>query len=142
MYNRRITVMTGLLIVVFSMASCTDDAPVPEQVRPIKTMTVEEAPVGKIRKFAGIVRSIDFSQLSFEVGGLIHAIHVDIGARVEKDQKLAVLDEEPYRLKVDAARAELDKAKANIINTKAEYERQLRVFEQGAGTQSRVEQAQ
>jgi len=67
---------------------------------------------------------------------------VDIGARVKKGQELAVLDEEPYRLEVDAARAELDKAQANIVNMKAEYERQLRVFKQGAGTQSRVDQAQ
>jgi len=104
-------------------------------------MTVEEAPVGKIRRFAGIVRSTEFSQLSFDVGGLISSIYVDIGAHVKKGQVLAVLDEEPYRLEVDAARAELDKAQASIVNMKAEYERQLRVFEQGAGTQSRVDQA-
>jgi RND family efflux transporter MFP subunit len=112
-----------------------------QQVRPIKTMTVADASIGKARKFAGIVRSTEFSQLSFEVGGLISSIYVDIGAHVKKGQELAVLDEEPYRLEVDSARAELDKAQANIINMKAEYERQLRVFEQGAGTQSRVDQA-
>ena len=142
MDTRRIPTMAGLLIIILSVVSCTDDAPVPEPARPIKTITVEEAPIGKIRKFAGIVRSAEFSQLSFEVGGLINSIYVDISSRVKKGQELAVLDEEPYRLEVDAARAELDKAQASIVNMKAEYERQLRVFEQGAGTQSRVEQAQ
>jgi RND family efflux transporter MFP subunit len=42
---------------------------------------------------------------------------------------------------VDAAQAELEKAKANVVNTKEEYDRQERVYSQGAGAKSKLEQA-
>jgi multidrug resistance efflux pump len=47
-----------------------------------------------------------YSRLSFEVGGMVQSVQVDIGDHVEKEQQLAVLDDEPYRLEVDAAQAE------------------------------------
>ena len=68
-------------------------------------------------------------------------MHVDIGDRVRKGQLLAVLDKEPYRLDVDAAQAELVTAEAKVVNTKEEYDRQERVYSQGAGAKSKLEQA-
>jgi RND family efflux transporter MFP subunit len=52
---------------------------------------------------------------------------------------LAVLDTEPFQLEVDAIEAELKKAKDNVTKSKAEYERQKRIFEQGAGAKRFVE---
>jgi RND family efflux transporter MFP subunit len=43
---------------------------------------------------------------------------------------------------VNAAQAELVKAKAKVVNTREEYERQKRVYDQGAGAKSRVERAE
>jgi RND family efflux transporter MFP subunit len=53
-----------------------------------------------------------------------------------------VLDPEPYQLEVNAVQAELVKVKANVTNTKAEYDRQKRVFEQGAGAKSDLDAAE
>jgi RND family efflux transporter MFP subunit len=141
MNNRLVKTIPALLILLL-LSSCKDEPQDTELTRPIKTITVQQSGIGKIRKFAGVVKAADYSQLSFEVGGIVQSVPVDIGARVEKGQELAVLDSEPYKLAVDGAKAELDKAKANLVNTKAEYERQKRVFDQGAGTQSRLEQSQ
>jgi RND family efflux transporter MFP subunit len=69
-------------------------------------------------------------------------VKVDIGDRVEKGQVLAVLDQEPYQLDVDGAQAELVKTRANVVNTRAEAERQERVFEQGAGAKSDLDAAE
>jgi len=66
-------------------------------------------------------------------------VEVDIGDRVTKDQVLAVLDPEPYQLDVDAIQAELVKARDNVDKTLSEYERQKRIFEQGAGAERFVE---
>ncbi|MHC5074665.1 MAG: efflux RND transporter periplasmic adaptor subunit [Planctomycetota bacterium] len=141
MNNSHLKTVLGLLILMVLMSSCKDDRQDTEQIRPIKTITVQQTAIGKTRNFAGIVNSTEYSQLSFEVGGMVQSVPVDIGSFVEKGQELAVLDSEPYKLKVDAAKAELDKAKAKVVNTKAEYDRQQRVYEQGAGTQSRLDQA-
>ena len=141
MNNRHLKTVVGLSILIVLMSSCKDAPQDTEHIRPIKTITVKDAAAGRVRKFSGIVKATEYSRLSFEVGGMVQSVQVDIGDHVEMGQQLAVLDDEPYRLEVDAAQAELDKAIANEVNTKAEYERQQRVFEQGAGTQNKLDQA-
>jgi RND family efflux transporter MFP subunit len=58
---------------------------------------------------------------------------------VKKGQVLAVLDPETYLLRVAEIKAELVKARDNVTKTKAEYERQKRIFEEGAGAKRHVE---
>ncbi len=128
-----------LLCAAVALTACKKEPEIVEVVRSIKTMTVSEQPAEKIRKFAGQVAAVDSSGLSFEVGGQVELVEVDIGDRVKKGDVLAVLDPEPYQLDVDAAEAELIKARENVTKTKAEYERQKRIFEQGAGAQRFVE---
>jgi len=141
MTNRLIRIFAGLSVLLLVLSSCKEEQPKAEPIRTIKTFVVRETATGKIRNFSGIVQATDTSQLSFEVGGMVQSVLVDIGNRVTKGQVLAVLDDEPYKLDVDAGKAELDKAKSNVVNTEAEYERQKRVYEKGAGTKSRLDQA-
>jgi RND family efflux transporter MFP subunit len=128
-----------LLCIMVALAACKEKAEIVEVVRAIKTMTVSEQPAEKIFKFSGQVAAVDSSGLSFQVSGQVESVEVDIGDRVKKGQVLAVLDPEPYELEVDATEAELVKARNNVTKTKAEYERQKRIFEQGAGAERFVE---
>lgn len=131
--------MLGTLLV---STACKETPEVVEVVRPIKTLTVTDQATERIRRFSGLVAAVDSSGLSFQVGGQVEFVGVDIGDRVQKDQVLAALDPEPYQLDVDGAKAELAKARDNVSKTKAEYERQKRIFEQGAGAQRFVEVAE
>jgi RND family efflux transporter MFP subunit len=131
-----------LLCLSFALTACKEKVEIVEAIRAIKTMTVEKQATEQIRKFSGIVAAVDSSGLSFQVGGQVEAVKVDIGDHVKKGQVLAVLDPEPYQLGVDAAKAALVKARANVTNTKSEYERQKRVFEQGAGAKSDLDAAE
>src|SRR5512132_4613170 len=85
--------------------------PLPEQVRPIRTFTITEVASGQVRKFSGFIKAIDSSALSFEVGGNVRRVLVNQGDAVKRGQLLAVLDDEPYRLNVQAADAELQRAR-------------------------------
>jgi len=134
--------MIWLLCLSLALTACKEKTEIIEVVRSIKTLTVSEQATEQIRKFAGIVAAVDSSGLSFQVGGQVEAVEVDIGDRVKKNQVLAVLDPEPYQLEVDAVGAELVKARANVVNTKSEYDRQQRVFEQGAGAKSDLDAAE
>jgi RND family efflux transporter MFP subunit len=134
--------MVWLLCIAVGLAACKEKTEIVEVVRSIKTITVKEQPAEKIFKFSGQVAAVDSSGLSFQVGGQVESVEVDIGDRVKKGQVLAVLDPEPYELEVDAAQAELVKARENITKTKAEYERQKNIFEQGAGAARYVEVAE
>ena len=131
--------MVWLLCLAVALTACKEKTEIVEVVRSIKTITVKEQASEKIFKFSGVVAAVDSSGLSFQVGGQVISVEVDIGDRVTKDQVLAVLDPEPYQLDVDAIQAELIKAKDNAAKSKAEYERQKRIFEQGAGAERFVE---
>ena len=134
--------MIGLFCIALALTACKEKTEIIEVVRPIKTITVSEQAAEQIRKLSGIVAAVDSSGLSFQVGGQVESVEVDIGDRVKKGQVLAVLDEEPYQLDQNAAEAELVKAKANVVNTQSEYERQKRVYEQGAGAKSDLDSAE
>ncbi|MGD8520139.1 MAG: efflux RND transporter periplasmic adaptor subunit [Desulfobacterales bacterium] len=134
--------MVWLLCISVALTACKEKPEIVEVVRAIKTITVEEQAAEKIRKFSGLVAAVDSSGLSFEVGGQVDSVKVDIGDRVKKGQVLAVLDPEPYQLEVNAIGAELVKARDNVTKTKAEYDRQKRIFEQGAGAKRHVEVAE
>jgi RND family efflux transporter MFP subunit len=131
--------MVWLLCLALALTACKEKIEIVEVVRSIKTITVSKQASEKIYKFAGAVAAVDSSGLSFQVGGQVISVEVDIGDRVTKDQELAALDPEPYQLDVDAIKAELIKAKDNVAKSKAEYERQKRIFKQGAGAQRFVE---
>jgi len=131
--------MIWLLCLAVALAACKEKTEIIEVVRSIKTITVSKQAAEKIFKFSGLVAAVDRSGLSFQVGGQVASVNVDIGDRVTKDQVIAVLDPEPYQLEVDAIKAELIKARDNVTRSKSEYERQKRIFEQGAGAERFVE---
>jgi RND family efflux transporter MFP subunit len=139
MTKQTLTQIAWLLCLTIALAACKEKTEIIEVVRSIKTFTVNRQETEKIFKFSGLVAAVDSSALSFQVGGQVASVNVDIGDRVTKDQVLAVLDPEPYQLEVDAIRAELVKARDNVDKSKSEYERQKRIFEQGAGAERFVE---
>lgn len=129
------------LVSLFIVTGCSKEEAVVEEIRSVKTFTVQELSTGQVRKFSGIVQAAESSALSFEVGGQVEQVQVDIGDRVRKEQVLAVLDKEPYELQVTSAEAELVRARANLTNKKADYEREEAIFKEGAGSQKRLDQA-
>jgi RND family efflux transporter MFP subunit len=131
--------MIWLLCLWVALTACKEKPEIVEAVRAIKTVTVGEQASGQILKFSGLVAAVDSSDLSFEVGGQVASVTVDIGDAVKKGQVLAVLDPEPYQLEVVANKAGLLKARDNVTRAKAEYERQKAIYEQGAGAKRFVE---
>lgn len=142
MTNQTLKRMFWLLCISVALTACKEKPETVEVVRSIKTTAVSEQPAEKTRKFSGVVAAVDSSGLSFQVGGQVESVEVDIGDRVKKGQVLAVLDPEPYQLEVEAIDAELVKARDNVTKTKAQYERHKRLYEQRAGAKSFLEVAE
>lgn len=121
------------LAVAGSLCGCKEPPPtVPEQVRPIRSFTIADAASGQTRRFSGVIEAIDSSSLSFEVPGNVQRVQVNRGESVRRGQVLASLDDEPYRLAVRAAEAELQRARAFLTQARADYERNARLIEQRA----------
>ena len=73
-----------LLCITAAVSACKEKVEVVEVVRAIKTVTVKEQATEKIFKFSGQVAAVDSSGLSFEVGGQVKTVKVDIGNPVKK----------------------------------------------------------
>ena len=131
-----------LAIGISLLCGCGKEQPIVEEIRSLRTITVGEVTTGQVRKFSGVVRAVERSGLSFEVSGNVQVVNVDIGARVAEGDVLAELDKEPYELELQKAAANLATANASVEKQKAEFDRQKRLFEQGAGSQRRLEQAE
>jgi RND family efflux transporter MFP subunit len=127
-------------LLLLAISGCREEPPPPPNpIRAIKTITVSEQASGRTRAFSGVAEAADSSSISFEVAGNVQEVRVDVGDQITKGQVLASLDPEPYQLTVAEINAELVKARDNVTKTQAEYERQKRIFEQGAGAERRVE---
>ncbi len=63
-----------------------------------------------MRKFPGTIEPVDSSQLSFEVDGIVQAVLVDVGDKFNKGDVLAHLDNKPFQLGVESAKAALSRA--------------------------------
>ncbi len=131
-----------LLCMAAALTACKEKVEIVEDIRPIKTMTVREQATGQTLQLSGLAAAVDSSGLSFQVGGQVASVEVDIGDRVKKGQVLAVLDPEPYQLEADAIKAELVKARDQEAESKSQFERQRRIYEQGAGVKSRLDVAE
>jgi len=121
-----------------------EEPPTVERIRAIKTYTVKETKAGHIRKFSGVVEAADKSSISFEVSGNVQEVRVNVGDKVTKGQVLAVLDTRTYKLNVEAAEADLGKAKVQLADKRKDLDRLQRIADQdpGAISQAAIDQAE
>jgi multidrug efflux pump subunit AcrA (membrane-fusion protein) len=133
-------ILGGFALCLFVAACEQEQPPVVEQIRAVKTITVQQPASGTVRKLPGIVEATDSSSLSFEVSGNVQQVLVDVGDRVRKDQILAVMDKRPFELAVQAAESSVQKAQATLTEIAVEFERQKTLFEEGWISQAALDQ--
>ena len=141
------TLFVGFIIgsvLIITACGKKEEPPTVERIRAIKSFTIKEIESGNIRKFSGVVEAADKSSISFEVSGNVQKVNVKVGDKVSKGQVLAVLDTRTYKLNVDAAEADLGKAKVELADKRKDFERLQRIAAQdpGAISQASIDQAE
>ena len=107
---RRLSPLLPLLLL-----ACSEPAPAPElPPRPVRTVVVAPEPVSETRLIAGEVRAADRAALAFAADGRLAEVLVQVGQAVETGQLLARLDPVPFRLRLEQAAAERDRAVAAL----------------------------
>lgn len=142
MRSTAIRSLLGLAVGGFLYGCGQEAPPVSEQVRPIRSFTITDVASGQVRNFSGVIEAVDSSELSFEVAGNVRQVRVNQGDTVSRGQILAALDDEPFRLNVQAANAELQRARAFLAQARADYERNTRLLEQRAVARVQFEVSQ
>jgi multidrug efflux pump subunit AcrA (membrane-fusion protein) len=86
-------------VTIAALAGCGQEAPPAElPPRAIQWQRVSATLASQQHVISGIVTAIAETRLAFEVGGTVDLVEVDLGDRVEKGQRLARLDPEPFEL--------------------------------------------
>ena len=104
------------------LAACSNDEQTEQSLRP--AMVVQPQPAAAlVDSYPGEVRARFEPELAFRIAGKVSKRLVDVGDRVKKDQPLAQLDPQDVRLQLDASRAQVAAAEANLQTVRAERER-------------------
>jgi multidrug efflux system membrane fusion protein len=105
------------------LAGCSKDAPAPEDVRPVRALTLAPGGARASTEFSGDVRPRYESRLGFRVGGKISARKVDVGTGVKRGTVLMQLDPQDLRLGQAQAQASLRAAQTSYELARAELKR-------------------
>ena len=130
------------LAALLLLAACSaKPEPVPEPVRPVKTLTVHAFDKGKRWTFAGTAEDALATPLSFRVGGKIIEFHGDqIGRKFAKGETIARLDPSDYELQLRRARADLEQVRANYARAKADLGRNETLFKDSVISRGEIDQ--
>jgi RND family efflux transporter MFP subunit len=89
----------------------------------------------------GNIASVNTVKLVARVQGYVQEIKYQDGARVQKGTPLFVIEPEPYKVKLDQAKAAEEGAKATLVNAEAEFKRQHELQAKDVSTQANLDKA-
>jgi RND family efflux transporter MFP subunit len=126
--------------VALSAAACAKkEAPVHEDVRPVRS-TVVAATQGSVgASYSGQVRARYESKLGFQTSGRVVARLVDVGSKVRRGQVLMRLDPAQETLHVVAAVADVDAARSRVAELRVELQRTEQLLARQFASQTEVD---
>ena len=127
---------TMLSVSLLTVAACGSDTEVEVReplVRPVKLLTLEAASDLQTSRYPAVVSAGRFSELSFQVSGLIEEIAVVDAQTVSAGDLIARLDQRDFQSTVVSARSQFQ-------NAEEEYQRAVRLAAEDAIARSVLEQ--
>lgn len=120
------------------LSACGNSEQIEQPIRP--AMVVQPQPsMALVDSYPGEVRARLEPELAFRIGGKVVRRLVDVGDRVKKDQPLAELDPQDVRLQLEATRAQVAAAEANLQTVYAERERYKALLERNLVSRSQYD---
>jgi RND family efflux transporter MFP subunit len=140
MSHKRIAV---IVFMAATLAGCGEhEAPAPQQIRPVRTVTVERHAAAESLSLTGQIRAQDQANFAFRLDGRMVERLVNIGDTVKPRQVIARLDPQIQQNGLRQAQANLSAAQGQLSQARNEFERQRQLLESGNTPRSRFEQAQ
>lgn len=138
----------GLLLasMTLSLAACgSQDEAETQEIRPVRTVTVERREAGMAVVLTGRIEAEDEASLAFRLSGRMIERLVGLGARVEPGQVIGRLEPLNEQNALRAAQANLRAAEGQLVEARADFRRQQTLAERGFAAQAvydRARQAQ
>ncbi|QIH06435.1 MULTISPECIES: efflux RND transporter periplasmic adaptor subunit [unclassified Pseudomonas] len=125
----------------FFLSACGHEEPVQIGIRP--AMVVQPEPSARaLDSYPGEVRARYEPDLAFRIGGKVSRRLVEEGERVKANQPLAELDPQDVRLQLEATRAQVTAASANLDLVRAERDRYKALLDRQMVSRSQYDNAE
>src|SRR6516162_2183168 len=138
----RVGVCGAATCVAISLAGCGENneyaAPPPPKVTVAAPI---ERPIPRYFEATGNAAAVNAVDLVARVQGFVQAISYNDGDFVKKGTSLFTIEPEPYKLKVDAAKASVVSAQAALTQAEAEYQRQAALVGKQVSSQANYDKA-
>lgn len=126
----------------FLLSGCNEKAPeLKEVIRPIAWTQVKASNFDQVRRLSGTIQPVEATNLSFQVGGKIDSVKVNLGEVVKQGDQLATLDQRSFKLSQQSSLASLHQAQSKLRETENEFNRYSELLKQGQVSQSGYENA-
>jgi membrane fusion protein, multidrug efflux system len=123
------------------LAACGNGEHVEQSIRP--ALVVQPQPAAELMdSYPGEVRARFEPELAFRIAGKVTKRLVEVGDQVKKDQPLAELDPQDVRLQLEAIRAQVAAAEANLRLVRAERDRYKTLLERQLVSRSQYDNAE
>jgi RND family efflux transporter MFP subunit len=134
----RITIVSAVLL-----AACGQDNRyvAPPAARVTVAVPLQQ-PVTRYLEATGNTAAVNSADLVARVAGFIQEINYQDGALVKKGALLFTIEPEPYRIKLDQAKAAEEGARSALKQAQADLDRQTQLVARQAGTQATLDQSQ
>ncbi|MGB7406737.1 MAG: efflux RND transporter periplasmic adaptor subunit [Pacificimonas sp.] len=129
------------MLAIAALAACGGSEPQPPPPKLVETVTTTRADRASEIAYPAQLRAADRGALSFEIGGVVRSVSVDIGDGFRAGQTLATLDPIQQRSAVEGVEAQIAEAVAAAEEAALDYERKGALAGTGAIAQSVIDVA-
>ena len=116
-------IITILLIATMFLVACNNQVEKKEAVRPVFYKKLVEVNLSGKRSFAGISQAENEAKLSFKVGGTLEKINFKLGESIKKNELIALLNDDDYRINYQKALSSKKNAEIQVASAKSNFER-------------------
>lgn len=129
-------------LAAFALAACGESnqyvAPPPPAAAVANPL---QRPVTEYLEATGSLAAENTVDLVARVAGFVESVDYKDGAPVKKGTRLFTIERQPYRLKLEQAKAAEEAAKAAVMQSEAEFKRQADLQTRGVSTQANYDKA-
>ncbi|NLH50244.1 MAG: biotin/lipoyl-binding protein, partial [Myxococcales bacterium] len=118
-----------------------DGAGTAEIAVPVKVVVAGQGQSGGQMLATGTLEPVNQTQIGCKVGGIVAAVHVEVGDRVKKGQPLVTLQLTDYQLGVQQATAAYQSAQVNFETAEKNYQRVTNLKNDGSISAADFDQA-
>ena len=129
--------VSAAVTIALSIAACSESETSQYEELPVRGLiTVEIAASEQTtrRRYPGVLEPTEITSLSFEVGGRLQEVNLEVGQRVLKGEALARLDSKQFEIEIENKEAAVRRAEATLNQDREDLERAQTLLDRGAGT--------